>query len=117
MIFWFIAIGVICGIITGMGIGGGTLLIPALTMFFGVSQHSAQSINLMYYIPTGAVALVIHIKNKNIERKGLLPLILFGIIFAVLGSLFATKIEDDMLRKIFGGFLLLMGINELRGKV
>jgi len=113
---WFIIIGLICGIVTGMGIGGGTLLIPALTMFFGVSQLTAQSINLMYYIPTGTVALIIHIKNKSIERKYIWILIFFGVAFAIAGSLFASKIEENMLRRIFGGFLLVMGINELRDK-
>jgi len=114
---WFIVLGVACGIITGMGIGGGTLLIPALTMFFGVSQLSAQSINLMYYIPTGIVALIIHIKSKSIKREGLWVLILFGVACAVVGALLAAKIEEDILRRIFGGFLLIMGLNELRGKV
>ena len=113
---WFIVLGIACGIITGMGIGGGTLLIPALTMFFGVSQLSAQSINLMYYIPTGIVALIIHIKSKSIKREGLWVLILFGVACAVAGALLAAKIEEDMLRRIFGGFLLIMGLNELRGR-
>ena len=114
---WFIVLGLACGIITGMGIGGGTLLIPALTMFFGVSQLSAQSINLMYYIPTGIVALIIHIKSKSIKREGLWVLILFGVGCAVAGALLAAKIEEGILRRIFGGFLLIMGLNELRGKV
>ena len=114
---WFIFLGVVCGVITGMGIGGGTLLIPALTMLFGVSQLSAQSINLMYYIPTGAVALIIHIKNKNIKREGLWALVLFGVAFSAAAALIAAKIEENILRRIFGGFLLLMGLNELRGKV
>jgi len=110
---WLIVVGLVCGVVTGMGIGGGTLLIPALTMFFGVNQLTAQSINLMYYIPTGSVALFIHIKNKNIEKKGLWILIIFGVAFAVLASLLASKIEEDILRRVFGGFLLIMGINEL----
>jgi len=105
--------GVAAGILSGMGIGGGVILIPALTMFFAQSQHAAQNINLLYFIPTAIFALFIHAKNHKIETK-ILPAIIFGgIIGAVAGSFVALNMQGDALRKIFAGFLFVMGIAEL----
>ncbi len=101
--------GIISGIISGMGIGGGTVLIPALTIFLDIEQKTAQSINLIYFIPTAAIALTSHIKSKRVETKNIKGLILFGIIGAAIGSIGASYISSNILRKCFGGFLCIMG--------
>ncbi len=108
--------GFFAGIISGMGIGGGTVLIPSLTFLFGLDQLSAQGINLVYFIPTAVIALITHTKNKNIETKILKPLILFGIIGAFCGSFIALSLKPDLLKRLFGIFLLLMGIKEIMNK-
>lgn len=105
--------GLLSGIISGMGIGGGTILIPALTMFLGINQHIAQGVNLLYFIPTAIIALFIHKKNNALEFKTSIPIILFGIIGASLGSFIALKINSGLLRRLFGIFLFLMGIYEI----
>ena len=64
-----VVIGFLSGIISGMGIGGGAILIPALTLFYGIEQKLAQGINLVYFLPTAIIALVIHIKNKSADLK------------------------------------------------
>jgi len=107
------AIGLVSGVISGMGIGGGTVLIPAMIFLAGVSQHSAQGINLTVFIPTALVAICVHSKNKHIRFRLALPLILAGISGAVLGSVLASSMPSRLLRKLFGGFLLVMGIYEL----
>ena len=107
------AIGLVSGVISGMGIGGGTVLIPAMIFLAGVSQHSAQGINLTVFIPTALVAICVHSKNKHIRFRLALPLILAGISGAVLGSILASSMPSRLLRKLFGGFLLGMGIYEL----
>jgi uncharacterized membrane protein YfcA len=112
MRLWYVITGFISGIVSGMGIGGGAVLIPALTIFFSMGQQAAQHINLLYFLPTAAVALVTHKKEGNIERKGLPALILFGLLGAAAGSLLAARIEADWLRKGFGFFLLGMGVYE-----
>lgn len=106
-------IGLFSGIISGMGIGGGAILIPALCIFLDMEQKMAQNINLIYFIPTALIALVTHCKNGNIEKKGLTKIILFGFIGAFLGSFLAIKLDNNILRKIFGVFLLIMGILEI----
>lgn len=96
-----------------MGIGGGTLLIPALTIFLKIPQHTAQSVNLLSFIPTAIVAIISHMKQGNIEKKIAFKLILFGILGAIIGSYFAIKLPGNVLRRLFGIFLLVMGIYEV----
>ena len=111
-----ILIGLAAGIISGMGIGGGAILIPALVLFVQPEQHVAQSVNLLFFIPTAIVALAIHIKHRNVDFKMGIPILLFGLAGAALGSKIALSIDGDILRKIFGAFLLAMGIYEIFGK-
>lgn len=115
MIGYFL-IGLTAGIISGMGIGGGTILIPALDIFYDIEQQVAQSINLIYFIPTAICALIIHIKNKNVEKKFFWKTIFTAIVGSILGSLIAIKIKAAILRKIFGFFLLIIGISEFFSK-
>ena len=109
-------IGFLAGIIGGMGIGGGTILIPSLIFFLGTEQHTAQSVNLISFIPTAAVAILIHLRHKNIEKKLVLKLIFLGVIGAVIGSFIAVNLNAQILKKFFAGFLLLMGLYEIFSK-
>ena len=109
----FIAIGIASGIISGLGIGGGTLLIPALVILFGIAQQEAQNINLIYFIPTAIMAVVTHLKNGNIMKKEAVSLALWGLPAAALGSFIAIMVDAMWLKRGFGFFLLAMGIYEL----
>ena len=106
-------IGFLSGIISGMGIGGGTILIPSLVFFTTLNQQEAQGINLIVFIPVAIVALIIHFKEKNIDFKYAKWIILGGIFGSTIGSLFALKTNPNSLRKYFGIFLLFIGIYEL----
>lgn len=106
-------IGMASGIISGMGIGGGTILIPALVIFIGVDQHIAQSVNLLFFIPTAVVALFIHFKSKRVNLKMAIPIVAFGLIGAFFGSKLAIGLSGTDLKKWFGFFLLAMGIYEM----
>ncbi|MCL1842773.1 MAG: sulfite exporter TauE/SafE family protein [Defluviitaleaceae bacterium] len=110
---WYILAGFASGVVSGMGIGGGAILIPALTIFLDIGQQKAQHINLLYFLPTALIALRVHKKNGNIEKKGLLPLILWGIPGATAGALIAIKIDANYLRKGFAVFLLAMATYEI----
>ena len=109
---WLFIAGLISGIIGGMGMGGGTLLIPILTIFLGFKQKNAQAINLLVFIPMSLFALIIHIKNKLVDFKVGIPVILSGVIFSILGSYLASVLSNALLKKIFAIFLLLVGINQ-----
>lgn len=110
---WLFLTGVASGIISGMGIGGGTVLIPVLSIFFHMPQKMAQSINLIYFIPTACAALFTHIKAGRIEKDKIKLIIPTGIAGAIGGSLLALYLDNELLRSMFGWFLLLMGIREI----
>ncbi len=105
--------GLVAGIAGGMGIGGGALLIPALTIFGGISQHDAQGANLIFFIPTAISALIIHIKNKSIDLKKMIFISLGGTAGALLGSAVASLTDGAVLRKLFAVFLAVFGAAEL----
>ena len=99
--------GVIAGVAGGMGMGGGTLLIPLLTLT-GVSQHAAQAINLAGFVPMAIVALALHVKNKLVDFKGVLWAIVPGAILSAVFALTAKNIDSDILKRVFGGFLIIL---------
>ncbi|MBR5543781.1 MAG: sulfite exporter TauE/SafE family protein [Oscillospiraceae bacterium] len=105
--------GAITGVITGFGIGGGTLLILYLTLFGGFSQTESQGINLLYFIPSAGSSLVSHIKNRCIEWRAVIFATVAGCATTLLGSIVASKLDVTLLRRIFGAFLLCVGISEL----
>lgn len=108
-----IIVSALGGIIGGMGMGGGTLLIPLLTLCAGVEQHLAQSINLFAFIPMSVIALVVHSKNGYVSVKSALPVALIALIGAVAGS-FATRYAGGyVLRACFGAFLIVLGVSGL----
>lgn len=107
-------IGFFAGIIGGMGMGGGTILIPALIIFVGIDPKIAQSINLLSSIPMAIFALAIHIKNKNVVFKLVLPIALFGVMGAACGAVLANYLSSEILKKTFGIFLFLVGCFEVK---
>lgn len=109
-------IGFFSGIISGMGIGGGAILIPALVLFTSLTQQNAQGINLIVFIPIAAAALLIHHKNKKIEYKITLPIIISGVISAIGGSILAIYTTPEFLKTLFGIFLFIIGVFELINK-
>lgn len=111
-IFWLVLSGIVGGIIGGMGMGGGTLLIPLLTIFLNVPQKVAQGINLIAFLPMAIIALVIHFKNKLVKFRGILWIIVPGIIFSVGLSFLASSLNNNVLRFLFGLFLILIAIYE-----
>ena len=108
-----VIIGFLSGIISGMGIGGGAILIPALILTYGIEQKLAQGINLVYFLPTAVIALIVHIKKKNVDIKTAAIIGACGIIGAIGGSLIAMRLSNHSFQRFFGIFLLLIGIREI----
>ena len=107
-----ILIGAVTGVISSWGIGGGTLLVLYMSAFTKISQHTAQGINLLYFLPTSAAALVSHIKNKLIDWKCVIPAVISGVPSAVLTSLLALKLDTGILSKCFSVFVIIVGVTE-----
>lgn len=108
-----VLIGIISGFVSGMGMGGGTILILCLSMFLGVEQHVAQATNLVFFIPTSIIAIIINIKQKYINFKIAIPIAISGVVGAVIGAIYSSKTDVKMLKKYFGIFLGLIAIWEI----
>ncbi len=111
-----LAVGAATGVLSGFGVGGGTLLLVYMTAFAGVDQHLAQGINLLYFLPAGLMALPAHMKNGYIEKPALLPSIGAGLVCAALAAWTATAMDVALLRKCFGAFLIAVGALEVLKK-
>ena len=111
MIFVFSLLSAIIG---GMGIGGGVVLIPALTMFFDVAQRQAQYMNLIYFVPLSICALFVHKKEGNLEIKKAVFMAIGGSVGAIFGSYLAFWLKIKLLRRLFGAFLFVIGLMQLK---
>ena len=105
--------GLLSGVVGAMGMGGGAVLIIYLTLFAGVEQIAAQGINLIFFIPIGFTAVLIYALKKKIKWKITIPIALGGIVGAFAGLFLAQVLGSDLISKIFGGFLCLLGVLEI----
>ena len=96
-----------------IGIVSGTILIFLLTFMCGIEQHIAQSTNLIFFIPTSIVAIIVNIKNKNIKFKIATIISIFGILGAIVGANISIHTDVNRLRKFFGIFLAVIAIHEI----
>ena len=115
LIFSLLA-GFFAAVLGSMGMGGGGVLLLYLTLYANIPQLTAQGINLLFFIPIACVSLVIHIKNRLVRWKTVLPAIPAGLLGVFLGSWLATRLGSDILSKIFAVFLLWIGLRELLAK-
>ena len=101
--------GLGAGILSAWGVGGGTLLLLVMTLFLGVEQRTAQGINLLFFLPTAASALVCHWKSGCLDRPTLRAALPFALGAALAGAWIASAVDTGLLRKPFGIYLLLSG--------
>ena len=106
-------VGLGTGVLSGFGVGGGTLLLIVMTNFLGVEQTVAQGINLLYFIPAAVTSLPSHVKNGFVDTQVLKWAVPAGLLTSGLAAWLATGMEVEVLRKIFGVFLLVIGLSEL----
>ncbi len=115
--FWqivlFVIIGIAGGVMGGMGMGGGTLLIPLLTLLGGVEQHLAQSINLCAFLPMSVAALIVHIRNKLVDVRHILIVAIPAAAASVGASLLSRLVNAKSLSLYFGIFLGVVGVYQL----
>ncbi|MCD7741641.1 MAG: sulfite exporter TauE/SafE family protein [Ruminococcus sp.] len=109
-------ISIASGAAAAMGLGGGTFLIVYLTVFAGINQTAAQGINLVFFIPCAALALWYHTKSGLVIWKAAVPALIAGSISAALFSILANSVNESMSKKLFGAFILIMGMKTLSQK-
>ena len=108
-----ILMGTLLGLLSGLGTGGGSLLILWLTLGLGMVQDEARIINLLFFIPSALVACIFRWKQGQLEIKKVLPAIVAGSISAAIFALLGKNMDTSLLRKLFGGLLIFTGIREL----
>ena len=99
----------IISILSGMGVGGGGLFVIYLALFTNTPQLEIQGINLVFFLFSASASLLIHLRKRKIFVTAVLVASLFGIIGALIGSIVSNKIDQALLRKIFGAMLCLSG--------
>lgn len=109
-------IGTLLGFLSGLGIGGGSLLILWLTLVLDMEQAAARSVNLLFFLPAAAVACYYRKKQGTLDVKKMLPAIGAGCIGAFLGTRLGGKLDTTVLKKSFGVLLLATGIREILWK-
>ena len=106
-------VGTALGFLSGLGVGGGSLLMLWMTMVLHMDHSIARSVNLMFFLPSALIACLFRWTQGTLQLKKVLPAILTGCIFAGLFAWLSAVIDTAVLKKLFGGLLLLTGLREL----
>lgn len=105
----------LCGlgasVVSAWGVGGGTLLLLVMTLFLGVDQRTAQGINLLFFLPTAASALVCHARSGYLDKPTLKSAVPVAVAAALAGAWISNAVDVEVLRKPFGVYLLLSGVS------
>ncbi|MDE5943545.1 MAG: TSUP family transporter [Clostridia bacterium] len=105
--------GFFSGLLGGMGMGGGTILIPVLTVLLGVEQHVAQATNLIAFLPMAAFTLKVHKDNGLLKTDGLLSIVIPALLLSVAAGFLAALLPSEVLKKLFGAFLVVLAVKLL----
>ncbi len=109
-------VGTLLGFLSGLGIGGGSLLILWLTLVLDLEHTAARSVNLLFFLPAALVACYYRKKQGTLDVKKMLPAIGAGCIGALIGTRIGFILDTQLLKKGFGVLLLFTGIREILWK-
>lgn len=101
------------GVFGAMGLGGGSVLIIYLTVFAGLEQLAAQGINLIFFLPTAAVAIYIYSRKKIIKWKSIFPIMVSGSIGTLISSFFVGMLNAGFIKSLFGIVIIFYGLYEI----
>lgn len=108
-----IIIGSILGFLSGIGVGGGSLLMLWLTLVINMEHNIARSINLLFFIPSAVIASFFRWKQGKLDLRKVMPAIVCGCVSAACFSLLSKRIDITLVKKAFGILLLVTGLREL----
>ena len=108
-----LGVSTVLGFLAGLGVGGGSLLILWLTLVLGMAHPEARVLNLLFFLPSAVVSSLFRWKQGNLEIKKVLPAIIAGGVAAAGCSLLSRNLDMEVLKKLFGGLLLITGVREL----
>lgn len=108
-----VLIGTVLGVLSGLGTGGGSLLVLWLTMALEMESAMARSINLLFYLPSAAIACLFRWRQGKLDFREVLPAIVTGCLAAGAFSWLSHGMDLALLEKLFGGLLIFIGLREL----
>lgn len=108
-----LVVGVVLGYLSGLGVGGGSLLILWLTLVLGMEQGTARAINLMFFITAAGAVSVLRWRQGTLRIRAVLPAVIGGCCAAAVFAWLSTRIDVSQLKKLFGILLLVTGVREL----
>ncbi len=106
-------VAVLLGFLSGLGVGGGSLLMLWLTLVVGMEYEQARVLNLLFFLPSAFIATLFHRKQGSVKIKKILPAIICGCAAAAIFSFIGNRVDTALLKKFFGGLLLFTGLREL----
>ena len=106
-------VGTALGFLSGLGVGGGSLLLLWMTLVLGADPEQARVVNLMFFLPSALIATAFRWKQSKPDWHHILPAAGAGLLGAVIGNLLSPILPHNLLRKAFGALFLLSGIREL----
>ena len=111
--YFALPVAILLGFLAGLGVGGGSLLMLWLTMVAGMDYSNARIINLLFFLPSAFIATLFHWKQGSVKPGKILPAILCGCAAAALFSVIGNHMDTEVIKKFFGGLLILTGLREL----
>lgn len=108
-----LVVSTVLGFLAGIGVGGGSLLILWLTLVLGMEYPQARLINLLFFLPSAVITSIFRWKQGKLDLKTVLPAIIAGCIAAGICAFFSSSLDVELLKKLFGGMLIITGVREL----
>lgn len=108
-----VLLAVLIAALSGMGVGGGGLLVIWLVLIMDMPSRTAQGINLVFFVISALAALPVHLRRRRLPTKLLLFLTATAIPGVFVGCRLASYLSEDITRRIFGYFLLFAGGGQL----
>ena len=109
-------VGTVLGFLTGLGVGGGSLLIIWLTAVLGTDPSAVRGINLLFFLPGALIAVMFRKRQGTVKWTNVLPPAVAGCVAAAVFSWLSTMINVEIIKKLFGGILIAAGIREVLWK-
>lgn len=106
-------VAAVLGFLAGLGVGGGSLLMLWLTAVVNMDYSVARTVNLLFFLPSALIATLFHKKQGSVDIRKVLPAIICACIAAAIFSYMGKHIDTSLLKKLFGGILILTGLREL----
>lgn len=110
---FILLVSTLLGFLSGLGIGGGSLLVLWLTWAANATPETARTVNLLFFLPAAIIACLFRRRQGTLKIRALIPAILSGCAVAAVCALLANRLDTQILRKLFGGLLVAAGIREL----